>query len=193
MWISCLCRLVASCLFFSFKEKEEKWVDKRSWTRGSFGGVTQDEVKKRRRRQSLKGPGSQKIRQAGQELICTNGTITSLVFFFLSRLLYSLYDILINFLGGRIFWKKNNQDQVLNSGRASQVVLVVKNPPANAGDVRDTDVIPGSGRSPGEGHGNSLQYSCLENPMDRGAWQAAVRRVAKSRTNLSNLEHTHAH
>ena len=70
---------------------------------------------------------------------------------------------------------------------------MVKNPPANAGDVRDTDVIPGSGRSPGEGHGNSLQYSCLENPMDRGAWQAAVRRVAKSRTNLSNLEHTHAH
>jgi len=58
MWISFLCRLVASCLFFSFKEKEEKWVDKRSWTRGSFGGVTQDEVKKRRRRQSLKGPGS---------------------------------------------------------------------------------------------------------------------------------------
>ena len=70
---------------------------------------------------------------------------------------------------------------------------MVKNPFANAGDVRDTDLIPGSGRSPGEGHGNSLQYSCLENPMDRGAWQAAVRRVAKSGTNLSNLEHTHAH
>ena len=70
---------------------------------------------------------------------------------------------------------------------------MVKNPSANAGDVRDTDLIPGSGRSPGEGHGNSLQYSCLENPMDRGAWQAAVRRVAKSGTNLSNLEHTHAH
>ena len=52
---------------------------------------------------------------------------------------------------------------------ASQVVLVVKNPPANAGDVRDVGLIPGWGRSPGEGHGNPLQYSCLENPMDRGA------------------------
>ena len=171
--------------FFSFKEKEEKWVDKRSWTRGSFGGVTQDEAKRRRRRLSLKGPGSQKTRQAGQELICKNGTITSLVFFFFSRLLYSLYDILINLLGGRgNILEKNNQDQVLNSGGASQVALVVKNPPASAGDVRDTDLIPGSGRSPGEGRGNSLQYSCLENPMDRGAWQAAVHRVAKSRTQL---------
>ena len=54
----------------------------------------------------------------------------------------------------------------------SPVVLVVKNPPANAGDRRDTGSIPESGRSPGGGHGNSLQYSCLENPMDRGAWWA---------------------
>ena len=54
---------------------------------------------------------------------------------------------------------------------ASWVVLVVKNPPANAGDAGS---IPGLGRSPGEGHGNPLQYSCLENPMDRGAWQATV-------------------
>ena len=53
---------------------------------------------------------------------------------------------------------------------ASQVVLVVKNPPANAGDVRDVGLIPGSGRPPGGGHGNPLQYSCQENPMDRGAW-----------------------
>ena len=53
---------------------------------------------------------------------------------------------------------------------ASQVVLVVKNPPANAGDKRDVGSVPGSGRSPGGGHGNSLQYSCLENPRDRGAW-----------------------
>ena len=52
---------------------------------------------------------------------------------------------------------------------ASQVVLVVKNSPVNAGDVRNTVLIPGSGRSPGEGHGNLLQYSCLENPMDRGS------------------------
>ena len=50
----------------------------------------------------------------------------------------------------------------------SQVALVVKNPSANAGDMRDMGLIPGSGRSPEEGHGNPLQYSCLENPMDRG-------------------------
>ena len=52
---------------------------------------------------------------------------------------------------------------------ASQVALMVKNPPANAGDVRDTGLIPGWGRSPGEGYGNLLQDSCLENPMDREA------------------------
>ena len=53
--------------------------------------------------------------------------------------------------------------------RAYHVALVVKNPPANTGDIRDTGSIPGSGRSPGGGHDNPLQYSCLENPMDRGA------------------------
>ena len=60
---------------------------------------------------------------------------------------------------------------------ASQVALVGKNPPANAGSVRDADSIPGSGRSPGGGHGNPLQYSWLKNPMDRGAWLAAVQSV----------------
>ena len=60
------------------------------------------------------------------------------------------------------------------------MVLVVKNPPANTGDIRDLSLIPGLGRSLGGGHGNSLQYSCLENSMDRGAWQATVLRVAKS-------------
>ena len=55
---------------------------------------------------------------------------------------------------------------------ASQVALVVKNPPANAGDVRDPGSIPGSGRFPRGGHGNPLQYSCLANPMDRGSWWA---------------------
>ena len=65
---------------------------------------------------------------------------------------------------------------------ASQVLLVVKNPLANAGDVRDAGSIPGSGRSPGEGNGNPLQYSCLENSMDRGAWWATVHRITKSRT-----------
>ena len=63
---------------------------------------------------------------------------------------------------------------------SSQVVLVVKNLPANAGDARDVGSIPGSGRSPGGGHGNSLQYSCLENPMDRGAWRVTVHGVAQS-------------
>ena len=62
---------------------------------------------------------------------------------------------------------------------ASQVVPVVKNPPANAGDTGDVGSIPGLGRSPGGGHGNPLQYSCLENPMDRRAWWAAVHGVAK--------------
>ena len=56
---------------------------------------------------------------------------------------------------------------------------MVKNLPANEGDARDLGSIPGSGRSPGEGNGNSLQYSCLENPMDRGAWWATVHSVAE--------------
>ena len=60
------------------------------------------------------------------------------------------------------------------------MVLLVKKLSANAGDVRDLCSMPGSGRSPGGGHGNPLQYSCLENPMDRGAWQAAVHGVAES-------------
>ena len=60
---------------------------------------------------------------------------------------------------------------------ASEVVLVVKNVPTNAGDAGDLGCIPGLGRSPGGGHGNPLQYSCLENPMDRGAWRATVQRV----------------
>ena len=62
---------------------------------------------------------------------------------------------------------------------------MVKNPPDNAGDVRYKDSIPGSGRSPGGGHGNPLQYSCLENPIDRGIWQATVHRIKKSQTLLS--------
>ena len=70
---------------------------------------------------------------------------------------------------------------------ASQVPLLVKSPPANAGDVRDEGLIPGWGRSLGGGLGNPLQYSCLENPMDRGAWQAAVHRVTKSQTRLTQL------
>ena len=67
--------------------------------------------------------------------------------------------------------------------RVSQVALVVNNPPANAGDGRDVVYIPGSGRSPEGWHGNPHQYSCLENPMDRGGWRAACR-VGKSWTPL---------
>ena len=70
---------------------------------------------------------------------------------------------------------------------ASQAVLVVKNPPASAGDTRYLDLIPGSGRPPGGGHGDPLKYSCLENPMDRGALRATVHGVAKSWTRRTRL------
>ena len=66
-----------------------------------------------------------------------------------------------------------------------QVVLVVKNLPANAGDAGDVGLIPGLGRSSGGGHGTPPQYSCLENPTDRGAWRAAVHSVAQS--NMTEL------
>ena len=72
------------------------------------------------------------------------------------------------------------------SSWTSQVALVVKNL-ANVGDLRHAGSIPGSGRSPGGGHGNPPQYSCLENPMDRGAWPATVHGVTKSRTRLKQL------
>ena len=64
---------------------------------------------------------------------------------------------------------------------------MVKNPPANIGDIRDESSILGLGRSPGGGHSNPFQYSCLENPMDRGAWRAIVHRVSQSWTQLSNV------
>ena len=70
---------------------------------------------------------------------------------------------------------------------ASQVVLVVRNPPTNARDIRDTGSIPGLGGSPGEGHGSPLQYSCLENPMDRGYWRDTVHGVAKSGTTQATI------
>ena len=66
------------------------------------------------------------------------------------------------------------------------MVLGVKNPPANAGDSKDVCLIPGLGRSPGRGNGNLLQYSCLENSMDIGTWQATIYGIAKSWTRLSN-------
>ena len=67
---------------------------------------------------------------------------------------------------------------------ASQVALAIKNSPANTGAIRDTGLIPGSGRSPAGGHGNPLLYSCLENPMDRGAWRAMVHGVTQSCSRL---------
>ena len=69
---------------------------------------------------------------------------------------------------------------------ASQLALVVKKSPAGARDTGDMGSIPGSGKSPGGGNDNAFQYSCLENPMDRGAWWAMVHGVAKSRTRLSD-------
>ena len=72
---------------------------------------------------------------------------------------------------------------------ASQVAIVVKNLPANAGDTGDVDSILGSERSPGGGHGNLLQSSALEKPMERESWRATVHRVSKSQTQLSDLAH----
>ena len=79
--------------------------------------------------------------------------------------------------------------QLLQFYRASQVALVVRNPPANAGDIIGSGSIPGSGRSSWGGQGNLLQYSCLGNPVSRGAWQAraTVHGVTKSRTQLKQL------
>ena len=72
---------------------------------------------------------------------------------------------------------------------------MVKNPTANAGDIRDMGSIPGLGRSPGGRHGNPLQCSCLENPMDRGAWQASVHGVAESQESdmIDVTLHAHMH
>ena len=68
----------------------------------------------------------------------------------------------------------------------SEVAQAVKNPPARAGDAGNRGSIPASGRSPGKGNGNTLQYACLGNAMDRGVWQAKVHGVAKSWTQLSD-------
>ena len=79
---------------------------------------------------------------------------------------------------------KQKTYHVLGIQWASQVALVVKNQPATPGDARDKGSVPGLGRFPGGGHGNPLQYSCLENPTDKGAWRTTVHRVAKSLTQL---------
>ena len=74
----------------------------------------------------------------------------------------------------------NNRSCHLLNAQSSQVALVVKNPPANAGDERDSGLIPGSGRSPGGARGNPRQHSCLENHMDRGTWRATIHGVSES-------------
>ena len=86
-----------------------------------------------------------------------------------------------------LFYEENC---LINIYRVFPGSMVVKNPPANAGDTRDTGWIPRSGRSPGVGNGNAPQYSCLENSMDRGAWWCME--VTKSLTQLSAHTHTHA-
>ena len=74
----------------------------------------------------------------------------------------------------------DNRSCHLLNAQSSQVALVVKNPPANAGDGRDSGLIPGSGRSPGGARGNPRQHSCLENHMDRGTWRATIHGVSES-------------
>ena len=79
------------------------------------------------------------------------------------------------------------KDFFYHSKWASQVALVVKKLTINVGGIRDLDSIPVSGKFPGKGHGNPLQYCCPENPMDRGPWRATVHRVAQSKTQLKQL------
>ena len=98
-----------------------------------------------------------------------------------------------------VFWPENSMDRgawqaTVHSWTGLSdfhfhwlVALVVKNQPASAGDRRELSSIPGSGRSPLEGHRNAVQYSCLENSMDRGAWWSTAHRVAKSQTRLKQL------
>jgi len=91
-------------------------------------------------------------------------------------------DVIHIYNGILLSHKKKKNNSHLQQQRASQVALGVKNVPANAEDVGDAGSIPGSGRSPGGGHGNRLQYSYLKNPMGRGAWQATVHRITKIQT-----------
>ena len=83
--------------------------------------------------------------------------------------------------------KCSSTDELIKMWYIWKVALLVKNTPANPGDIRDASSIPGSGRFPEGGHGHTLNYSCLRNPMDRKAWWATVHRVAKSRTWLKQL------
>ena len=104
--------------------------------------------------------------------------------FFLEALSHTNPEI-ICYQVARHRWAQSSRHNKIN--HHAYAVLVVKNPPANAGDVRDAGPIPGLGRSPGEEHGNLLQYSCLENSVDRGAWWATVHGVTKNQTWLKQL------
>ena len=108
--------------------------------------------------------------------MCSHANITVFTFFTLQ--LYSCYPILLIGLLWPVLLRRDAV--VCFSGSTSQVTLLVKNSPANAGDVRDAGLIPGSGRSPGGGHDNQLQHSCLENSIDRGAWWATMHGVEQS-------------
>ena len=88
-----------------------------------------------------------------------------------------------NLSSSSYYWNKETRGEP----GVSKVALVVKNPPANTGDIRDSGSIAGLWRSPGGGHSNPLRYSCLENPIDRGTWWATVHRVAKSQIRLKRL------
>ena len=96
------------------------------------------------------------------------------------------YDIVLPSEGGRLGMRvcmcddTNNHRYHLLNAQSFQAALVVRNPPASAGDVRDSGLIPVSGRSPGGGHGNPRQHSCLENHMDRGTWRATIHGVSES-------------
>ena len=112
------------------------------------------------------------------------------VFFqIVGKIFFLILTLALQFLKNKLLYFQGlcleNIKKPLPSYRGFPGGSVVKNPPANAGDA---GLIPGSGRSPGGGHGNPLQYSCLENPSDRGAWRATVHVVVKSQTQLS----THA-
>ena len=96
---------------------------------------------------------------------------------------HSLTSLITSQWGLWQVWKRTS----MGDPKASQVALVLKNLPASARDVRNLGSIPGLGRSPGEENGNPFQYSYLKNPMDRGAWWAAVHRVTKSRRRLKWL------
>ena len=114
--------------------------------------------------------------------VCT-GSLTSLLY------LQTIYQFLWSLLPSS---PESCISHILISlSEASQVALVVKNWPASPGDVKDRGFISGLGRSPGGVHGYHLQYSCLENPMERRAWWATVHRISENWTWLSDLAYTH--